>query len=129
MTELRYNSLMSKRWKILIFCAVLGVVVLFSPLFRMEPGETYGIASWFKTEMDRFLPGVACATNRWPKGTTLKVTNIQNGRYVICRVITQGPPMKWGRIIDLSQSTFSRIADPKQGIVWVRIKPIYKNKN
>ena len=54
-------------------------------------------------------------------GTKIKVTNLQNGKSVIVRINDRGPFIK-GRIIDLSSSAFSRIANLKKGIIEVRLE-------
>jgi rare lipoprotein A len=61
------------------------------------------------------------AHNRLPFGTKVKVTNVQNGKSVIVRINDRGPFVK-GRIIDLSRSAFSKIGNPRAGVIDVKIE-------
>jgi rare lipoprotein A len=56
-------------------------------------------------------------------GTWVKVTNISNGKSVIVRINDRGPFIK-DRIIDLSKSAFSSIANPRLGIVNITLEII-----
>jgi rare lipoprotein A len=58
-----------------------------------------------------------------PFGALVKVTNVENGKNVVVKVNDRGPFAK-GRIIDLSKSAFSAIAQPSSGIASVRIEVI-----
>ena len=61
------------------------------------------------------------AHKKLPFGTRVKVTNIKNGKSVIVKINDRGPFVK-GRIIDLSRSAFSSIANLNAGIIDVKIK-------
>ncbi|MEB8431903.1 septal ring lytic transglycosylase RlpA family protein [Cocleimonas sp. KMM 6892] len=63
------------------------------------------------------------AHKKLPFGTWLRVTNVNNGKTVIVRVNDRGPFVK-GRIIDLSKSAFSAIANPRVGVVDVVVDVI-----
>jgi len=79
-------------------------------------GQQEGGASWY-----RYKPGT-CAHRTLPKGTVVKVTNLENGQSVNCTVADRGP-FVGGRIIDLDRSVFMAIADsPGQGVLRVRIE-------
>ena len=54
-------------------------------------------------------------------GTMVKVTNKRNGRTVVVRINDRGPFIK-GRIIDLSKSAFSTIANRRLGVVEVVVE-------
>jgi len=58
-----------------------------------------------------------------PFGSRVKVTNTDNGKSVIVKINDRGPFIK-GRIIDLSRSAFSDIADTALGVVPVTIEVI-----
>lgn len=62
-----------------------------------------------------------CASNKYKFGTRLKVTNIANGKAVICRVNDTG---KFGRsvVVDLSKGAFAQIAPLKQGKIKVKVE-------
>ena len=67
---------------------------------------------------------LTCAMWNLPFDTYLKVTNIDNGRYVIVRINDRGPSkhlVKKGRIIDLTKEAFCRIAKPEEGLINVEI--------
>lgn len=61
-----------------------------------------------------------------PFGTLLKVTNTQNGKSVTVRINDRGPYVA-GRIIDLSQAAFKRIATLEQGVITVLVRPLPKH--
>ena len=49
-----------------------------------------------------FVCDLTCAHRTLPFGTKLKVTNIENGRSIVCRVNDRGRFVR-GRIVDLSK--------------------------
>ena len=58
-------------------------------------------------------------------GRYLKITNLANGKSVIVRVNDFGPNRRLfrrGRIVDLSKAAFCKIANPKKGVIKVKIK-------
>ena len=60
----------------------------------------------------------------WPFGTCLQVQNQANQKTVAVRINDRGPAKRLyqeGRKIDLSIGAFERIADPKEGIIRVKI--------
>ena len=63
------------------------------------------------------------AHKKLPFGTKVKVTNRKNGKSVIVKINDRGPFIK-GRIVDLSGSAFSRIANFEDGIIDVKIEVI-----
>ncbi len=102
--------------------------------------EHHGVASWY--DRSDSLNGLTangevfndaeatCASWDFPFGTYVKITNIKNGKFVICRVNDRGPDWPLNRTIDLTKSSFQKIADPELGLVEVTITPIrrmYKN--
>jgi rare lipoprotein A len=58
-----------------------------------------------------------------PFGTKVKVTNAKNSKSVIVKINDRGPFVK-GRIIDLSDSAFSSIANLNAGVIKVKIEVI-----
>jgi len=54
-------------------------------------------------------------------GTWVKVTNRNNGRSIVVRINDRGPFVR-GRIIDLSKSAFSAIANPRLGVIDVVVE-------
>ena len=89
-----------------------------------------GLASWYGFEEgpttangEKWNPmGYTCASNIHPFGTRLKVTNMDNGKSVVVRVNDRGGYDRKGRIIDLSQASFSKIADLNQGLAKVKVE-------
>ena len=63
------------------------------------------------------------AHKKLPFGTKVRVTNIENSKSVIVKINDRGPFVK-GRIVDLSSSAFSRIADLGAGVIEVKIEVI-----
>jgi len=58
-----------------------------------------------------------------PFGTQVIVTNMINGKTVVVTINDRGPYVK-GRIIDLTQSAFSKIENIDKGIVEVKIRVV-----
>jgi rare lipoprotein A (peptidoglycan hydrolase) len=76
-----------------------------------------GQASWYD------LPGAragVCAHRTIPKGTVVKVTNLDTGRSINCTVDDRGPYAE-GKIIDLYRDDFARLAPLEQGVFPTRI--------
>ncbi|MCZ7528047.1 MAG: ubiquitin-like domain-containing protein [Acidimicrobiia bacterium] len=78
---------------------------------RVETGQ----ATWYE-----ITPGT-CAHKTIPKGTVVKVTNLQTGAWTTCVVADRGPYAA-GRIIDLSHTTFAELAPRSTGVIPVRIE-------
>lgn len=68
---------------------------------------------------------LTCASNRYPFGTVLKVTNKANKEFVIVVVTDRGSfTEKYGREIDLSKKAFKKIADIDDGLIKVDIQVV-----
>lgn len=89
-----------------------------------SPGATVGTATWYGADFhgrlmangeiyNMYDPGIA-ASNIYPLGTWLRVTNQNNGRSVVVRVTDTGS-FGGSTILDLSYGAFSQIADPDAG--------------
>ena len=63
------------------------------------------------------------AHKKLPFGTKVKVTNTKNSKSVIVKINDRGPFVR-GRIVDLSSSAFSSIANLDAGVIEVKIKVI-----
>jgi uncharacterized protein YabE (DUF348 family) len=90
-----------------------------------EPNVQEGTASWYDWDGRRApcggtLSGYYAAHRTLPCGTRVTVTNLGNGRSVTVVIRDRGPYV-WGRIIDLSDEAFSRIAPLGAGTIRVRI--------
>ncbi len=78
-----------------------------------------GVASWYKYK------GCNCAASPdYPKGTKLKVTNIDNGKSVIVKVNDWGPDRSIhpNRVIDLDIVAFKQIAKKAAGLCKVKVE-------
>lgn len=73
-----------------------------------------GKASWYDHHAG------TCAHRSLPMGTMVNVTNVANGKSVVCRVADRGPFVA-GRIIDLDRDGFAQIASTSAGVIDVRI--------
>lgn len=86
------------------------------PGCRCTSGVSTGDASWYG-EAD----GLTAAHRTLPFGTVVRVENLSNGRYVNVVIRDRGPFIA-GRIIDLSDEAFQRLAPLSSGVVKVRIR-------
>ncbi len=77
-----------------------------------------GAASWYA------WTGTMAAANPWlPKGSYVKVTNVDNGKSVIVVINDRGPFVP-GRIIDLDKVAFEKIASLGAGVINVKMEEI-----
>ena len=97
-----------------------------------------GIASWYSGNDPGILDTTAnmeifddakltCAMWGVPFNTILKVTNLENNKYIYVRVNDRGPARRLveeGRIVDLTREAFSRIARIKKGLIRVSVEII-----
>ena len=105
---------------------VLGTEVTRAPIAEMITQGTFvklgkkheGAASWYA------YTGTMAAANPWlPKGSFVKVTNLENGKSVIV-VINDRGPFVGGRIIDLDKVAFQKIASLGAGVIDVKMEEI-----
>lgn len=85
----------------------------------VKVGKThYGAASWYA------WTGTLSAANPWlPLGSSVRVTNQENGKSVIVKINDRGPFVP-GRIIDLDRVAFQKIASPGAGVIEVKMEEI-----
>ena len=69
---------------------------------------------------------LTCAHRFYPFGTMLKVTNLNNDKSVIVKVIDRGPFGR-GRIIDLSYAAAKEIGMLAQGVATVKVEMMEKS--
>ena len=95
----------------------------------------YGTASWYSRSdrgiKKRTASGAifdhtrrTCASWSFPLGTLLRVTNLENGRSVICLVNDRGPAKKLKRLVDLTKGAFREISNLKHGLIRVSVTPL-----
>jgi hypothetical protein len=65
-----------------------------------------------------------CASNDYPFGSRVKITNAKNQRSVEAVVYDRGGFEKHGRSVDLCLLAFSEIANPKQGVIRVKVEEV-----
>lgn len=105
---------------------VLKTEVIKEPVTEVVTQGTYvklgkkhtGLASWYA------WTGTLAAANPWlPKGSYVKVTNVDNGKSVIVVINDRGPFVP-GRIIDLDKVAFAKIASVGAGVINVKMEEI-----
>lgn len=107
---------------------------VFWPVREAHTTTMQGTASWYSRQSpgikkhtasgERFNDTLlTCASWHYEFGTLLKITNVKNGKSVVCRVNDRGPAKKLKRAVDLTKEGFRRIGNPKHGLIKVRIVP------
>lgn len=99
----------------------------------------FGTASWYgkgfegKTTASGYVytaNQLVCASNDYPFGTVLKVTNKRNKKSVVVIVLDRGSfKMKYGRKIDLSKAAFAKIAKLGEGLIDVTLEVLSDQHN
>lgn len=121
--------------KATVILIILMTVVLSIKEVDSNPAIIKGIASWYSendpgilettANMERFDDSqLTCAIWEMSFNSILKVTNLENGKYVIVRVNDRGPAKRLNRLIDLTKRAFSEIADLEKGLIEVSIEPL-----
>jgi rare lipoprotein A len=98
------------------------------------PGYEYGKASWYGIEQLRRNHGRSmsngqkfdkrkwtAASDRYPLGTVVEVTNLENGRRIVVEITDRGPAARLGRLIDLSESAAQALGYRHDGITDVAV--------
>jgi uncharacterized protein YabE (DUF348 family) len=85
------------------------------PTFKGGGGSQSGLASWFEAE------GLVAAHRSLPMGSVVKVTDAGSGKSVSVRINQRGPWVE-GRVIDLSDDAFQRLAPLGQGTIKVTVQ-------
>ena len=81
-----------------------------------DHGEEVGIASWYRSAKNP--DGVA--HNGYPMGAKLRVTNLENGKSTVVRVVSRGPYVR-GRVVDLVYTAFKKIRGKNAGLAKVKV--------
>ena len=118
-----------------IAATIVNVVLCCIMLYSAAKGETVtmeGLASWYgggeklnkyTASGEVFVPNdLTCAIWDIPFGTYIKVTNLENGYFIVVRVNDRGPARRLGRLIDLTRRAFSELAPLKKGLIKVEVK-------
>lgn len=88
-------------------------------LFIKPNALAFGDASWY-----RYKNGLFAASPDFPKGTKLKVTNLDNNKSVVITVNDFGPERNKhpNRAIDLDLVAFEKIAKKSAGLIKVKVE-------
>lgn len=110
---------------------ILGMLLLSSLTYSKT-------ASWYSNGFEGKLTAsgyvynsnqLTCASNEHKFGTVLRVTNLENKKYVDVVVTDRGSfDRKYGRSIDLSKRAFSEIENIHKGLVDVSIEVLDTSK-
>ena len=103
------------------------------PLLKLKAFKTKAHASYYHNKFNgkRTSSGIRFSNDKYtaahrklPFGTKVKVTNEENGKWVIVEVIDRGPFSR-GREIDLTRRAFMEIASNKNsGVIIVKLEII-----
>lgn len=83
--------------------------------------EQSGTASWYALGLPS-PDSHTCASTKYPRGSYLLVTNLRNGRSVVCLVNDYGPQAWTKRVIDLSRGSFREIDNLGSGLAPVEVR-------
>lgn len=87
---------------------------------KIKVGKTKkGRASWYA-----WTGTMACAARMWPRGTWLRVTNVENGKQIFVVVNDYGPQRGTGKMIDLDKVAFEKLAPAWKGVIEVKVEEI-----
>ncbi|MEK7619203.1 MAG: septal ring lytic transglycosylase RlpA family protein [Patescibacteria group bacterium] len=101
-----------------IVSAELGLTSGYAAVF-VDPADAYeGVASWYRHSK---TPKGA-ATNLFPLGTKLRVTNLETSAQTTVRITSTWTQKNPKRVIDLVSTAFSTIGSLRQGLMHVRIE-------
>ncbi len=87
-------------------------------VFADESDVYEGVGSWYAHK--KYLNG--SATNLFPIGTVLKVTNLENNKNTLVTVTSTWTNTNKKRVIDLVSTAFKKIAPLHQGLIRIRIE-------
>lgn len=93
------------------------------------PNAIEGYASWYDYQRaaNRTRYAHSAATNLYPRGTKLKITNLENGKSVEVEVVStwsDAGKLEKRRVVDLAHHAFDHIGNHVQGTIPVRVEPI-----
>ncbi len=122
------------KWSVLfIICMTVCCAPKKPPIVEYFPeGAQKGVASWYGPDFHGRptasgeiynMYDYTCAHREYPFGTKLKVTNLQNGKNVVCTVNDRGPFVS-GRDLDLSYASAKKIELIGSGTAEVLMEPL-----
>ncbi len=113
-----YESIMNR--KTLIVTSEIPLKKQYVAVFADKNSEYTGFASWYSHK--RYPAG--SATNIFPIGTKLRVTNSDTGKDTFVTVTSTWTNKDKRRVIDLVRTAFEKIGDPATGLIPVIIERI-----
>jgi rare lipoprotein A len=129
----------SRGWCLLAILTAATLVLLSATkpaVSAAPPRVQVGLASWYGPGFhgDETASGeifdqreMVAAHRSLPLGSVVRVTNLQNGRRVVLRVIDRGPygrNYRKGTIIDVSKGAARRLGFIKDGLIRVRVEVV-----
>ena len=126
----------SRRWCVvgMLAAVMLVFVAAARPAVSASPPVQLGLASWYgpgfhgeETASGEIFDQreMVAAHRSLPLGSVVRVTNLQNQRRVVLRVIDRGPygrNYRKGTIIDVSKGAARRLGFVRDGLVRVRVE-------
>ncbi|HTL46569.1 MAG TPA: septal ring lytic transglycosylase RlpA family protein [Verrucomicrobiae bacterium] len=106
-----------------------------APQKKTKKKPRRGMASWYSRN-DRGVRGFTangerfddtkrtCASWHYAMNTRVRITNLENGKSVVCRVNDRGPSKRLKRVIDMTRAAFDDIGNPKRGLMRVSIEAL-----
>jgi len=90
-------------------------------VFANSEALVVGKASWYSHKKGNFA-----ASPDFPKGSRLRVYNLDNGKFIDVEVNDFGPERKLhpDRVVDLEKTAFVKLAIKSQGVINVRVEPL-----
>jgi rare lipoprotein A len=135
MTKQRTTTKAILRHSLLWVAVVLAATAVSAREEGTKAEVKTGIASWYGTSFhgkrtangDTFnRQALTCASNQYPLGTWLRVTNLRNGRSVVVKVNDRMHP-RMRRVVDLSQQAARQIGIEKSGVGKVEVQNLGKS--
>ena len=126
----------SRRWCVVGVLAAVTLVLVAAarPAVSASPPVQLGLASWYgpgfhgeETASGEIFDQreMVAAHRSLPLGSVVRVTNLENQRRVVLRVIDRGPygrNYRKGTIIDVSKGAARRLGFVRDGLVRVRVE-------
>lgn len=115
---------------------LLAFIVSFSIFELTAQEEEFGLASYYSDDFQGRSTAygdtydkdeMTCAHKRYPYGTRVRVTRLDNNKFVIVKVIDKGPFIK-GRIVDLSRRAAKQLGIIELKSIKVKVEKLETSK-
>ena len=111
------------------------MAIIFAQVCSARPQVyEYGLASWYGTEQlrrnhrhpmangQKYDPHkMTAASDKYPLGAVLEVTNLDNGECVVVTVTDRGPKENLGRLVDVSEAAAKALGFERAGMTNVAV--------